>query len=104
MKTKEVDMLEVLKLIREIQDEAKQSVKVHKVFSGDNNWNWRYTDDRGRIDKFEYLQMDPRIISDKGLEASKKVERLAMELWLKLYDPVRSGEAEVILLKTEEEK
>ena len=100
MKTKEVDLLEVLSLIREIEDEAKVACKTLDIFSDDRNWNFRHTDQNGRIEKFDYLNLDPRILSDKGNRSTKKILENARALFYTLFEvPMNREEYEAVILK-----
>jgi hypothetical protein len=80
---------EVLEVLRIINDESKQAIK---MFSDSDNWNDRYTDTHGRIDRFSYLNTDPRILADQGLLAAVVVEDKSMSLWYKLIEAVRNKE------------
>jgi len=97
---KEVDLLEILTLIREIQDEANIVTKTLDMFSDDRNWYTRYTQRDGNIDKFNYLDMDPRIMADRGSDSSKKILENAEILFQKLYlNPIRDEMHEAVILK-----
>lgn len=88
MKSKEIDLHEVLKLLREINDEAKQAKKSLSLFSDNNNWYNTYLDSHsGRIEKFNYMDYDPRLLADHGVRAIAKVLTKSWALWEMLCTP-----------------
>jgi hypothetical protein len=83
---KEIDKLEILKIIREIEDEANIAAKALAVFEDSRNWYERYTDENGEISKFRYLNLDPRVIATQGAIAAQKVIDKAKDLFYNIYE------------------
>lgn len=71
--------LELLTYLCEIEDRLKQAEKALALFDDSNNWNCFYKDSNGRIDKFNYLNMDPRIMAYNGLKPLR--EAIGLNTW-----------------------
>jgi hypothetical protein len=64
--------------------------KVLSIFDADVTWHKKYDDPtRGRIDTFNHLSLDPRIIAARGAADAHKVAEKLREMWRSIMEVVR---------------
>lgn len=71
-------LLEMMAIAKKIEKEADQSEKAMELFSDNRNWEVGRTN---LLDTFNFLDYDPRQLSDRSLKSIKVIREIAQQLW-----------------------
>jgi hypothetical protein len=73
-----------MEIVRKTEDSLIEIKKSLVPFDDSKNWNSKYTDDQGKIDKFNYMDLDPRQIAGKGIKETDKAHEILQNYWYEL--------------------
>jgi len=82
--------VEILKVVRECEDLLVEVKKVISVFDADENWHKNYDHPtKERVDQFNHLNLDPRIIAHRGLVSVESMQDKLSNTWYTLMEELR---------------